>query len=1441
MASNRGGGPSFVQQDSQAGNGGAGGQAGTESCLPECGVIKHIVFIVKENRSFDSMFGTMSLTNPNVEGATSGFMSTGQPVQLGQMPDALPRDIGHSWGDTLDAMDYGKMDGFDLIQENPFQCTVNGDMLCFTQNHQEDIPNYWKLAESFVLADHFFSSMHAPSFPNHVFTVAAQTGGIISQTKNPMDPSDRPAACADAGPGATTKVMDPRGDILDQFPCFDFPTMGDSLNKKGIDWRSYAPKGFGWSGFVAINHIRNTDQWTQHAVNDSIKINQFAQDAAAGNLPAVTWLVAEGGTSDHAPWSICAGENWIVDQINAIMNGPLWNSTAIFLTWDDFGGFYDHVSPSKKDQFGLGPRVPLIIISPYVKAGTIYTRQAEFASVLKFMENVFSLPALVENRDGDTDLSDLTDAFDFTQAPLAPIPLTKSYCSPVGTKTLDYPAALPNKPGVTRSVLIANYDPQNSLTIDSVVSNSPEFVVVPDRICTQYPHTLIPNPGRPATCTPNVTFKPSDLGTRTGTVTITDHYGSNIPDPGSPHIITLTGVGSALTLSPALLRFGTVPVNSTTARLNATLKNNGTSAITINSIQSSDVINYTASSTCPVPGTLDAGASCRLSGQFHPLTAGTKFGSISVNSSDPSSPIVLGLTGEGTNATLNPTSLDDFSSQVGVPDGPKPVTLTNNGQGSIEITKIWDVATVKPDKGPPVILPQDSAEFAQTNNCPLSPNFLLSGNSCTINVTFTPNTTGVRSAQLQIETKEADGPYLVPLTGTATKAPTNAEPFITQPLVPTAVTPGAASFTLTVNGFNFIPGAVVSWNGTPLSTTFVNGDQVKATVPGSNVSAAKTALITVTNPGPLGGGTSNAANFHVVNPTGSITLTKSDFPVGNSPRWVTAADFNNDQTLDLAVANFNDNTVTVYTGNGNGTFTLKSTLPTGAGPISLVAADFNGDGILDLAVANQTLNDIWTFSGNGDGTFVSKGEAFQTVQPTWIAAADFNQDGAIDLAIANNVDPTVSIWPGLGDGTFYPTASPPVGRPNPIAVAIADFDPLATTPAPFGVPDFAELNSKDKPQPTVSYGLGLGNATFTWTFVDPPPPPHWPTTGRGPTSMVAADFNGDGFVDLAVTNRTDATVSILLNQGDANFIASPTLTTAVGPQFIVAGDFNGDSKVDLATINQATNSVSIFLGNGNGSFQAKNDFQTGASPAAAAVGDFNNDGFLDLAVANSNSNNISIMRQSGTGGPAVSFNPTNLSFSVVTIGSSSSPKGVVMTNTGNAALNISNIATTTADYSQMNDCGTGLNAGASCTITVTFTPTQSGLLNSTVSVTDNAPGSPHTVPLTGRGTFLRVSPVGLSFGNQQVGTTSAPQQVNLRNTGAVGMPISYQITGTNTGDFSIQTTTCGASGFTLAPGATCTFRMVFMPSQTGSRSAGLSITDGNSGGVIKVNMTGNGT
>ena len=169
-----------------------------------------------------------------------------------------------------------------------------------------------------------------------------------------------------------------------------------------------------------------------------------------------------------------------------------------------------------------------------------------------------------------------------------------------------------------------------------------------------------------------------------------------------------------------------------------------------------------------------------------------------MTSNDPASPTVLGLTGEGTNVTLNPSTMNFSQQPVGTTSSAQTATFTNNSSSPITITKIWDVSTVITDQGARVILPQDSAEFAETNNCGTS---LAGGASCSINVTFSPNSAGTRAAQVQIETTQGDSPYLIVLTGIGGAALTNAEPFITQPLVPAAAIPGGAQFTLTVNGF----------------------------------------------------------------------------------------------------------------------------------------------------------------------------------------------------------------------------------------------------------------------------------------------------------------------------------------------------------------------------------------------------------------------------------------------------------------------------------------------------------------------------------------------------------------------------------------------------------------------------------------------------------------
>jgi len=238
----------------------------------------------------------------------------GQVIQLGHLPDKTPRDIDHSYSAATTAIDAGKMDKFDLIHGG----NVNGDFLAYTQFVESDIPNYFTYARNFVLGDRMFSSLTGPSFPNHLYSVGAQSGGAIN------NPAKGNWGC-DAAAGTTVQVMDSAGNISTQFPCFDFMTLTDSLQTAGHTWKYYAPgqgqPGYIWNILNAIQHVRNTQLWTANVVPET----QFVNDAMNGNLPNVCWIVS-GATSEHPPDSSCVGENWTVQQINAIMQGPDWNS-----------------------------------------------------------------------------------------------------------------------------------------------------------------------------------------------------------------------------------------------------------------------------------------------------------------------------------------------------------------------------------------------------------------------------------------------------------------------------------------------------------------------------------------------------------------------------------------------------------------------------------------------------------------------------------------------------------------------------------------------------------------------------------------------------------------------------------------------------------------------------------------------------------------------------------------------------------------------------------------------------------------------------------------------------------------------------------------------------------------------------------------------------------
>ncbi len=379
--------------------------------------IKHVVFLIKENRTFDNLFGLF----PGVDGVSVG-MDRGEPRPLTAAVDRIEQDIKHCYECALQAWNGGKMDGFATISEW-------ADRYAYTQFRPEQLPGYWRLAEEFVLGDNFFASAQGPSFPNHLFTIAAQSAGTH---ENPIQDLELlrerhretglfKAWGCDSMEQAYVPVFDSEGNERKLPPCFDFLTEGDLLTEAGVPWAYYSAtqyqNGYLWSAYDAVRHIReDEDFWRTHV----FPVDNLLGDVRHGLLPPVTWVTPRFELSDHPEYSFCHGENWTTKVVNAIMASPIWHDTAIFITWDDYGGFYDHVPPPQVDDFGFGIRVPLLVISPYAKRGYVDHTLGEFSSILRFIEDNWSLTQLT---DRDLEASNFESAFDLAQEPRPPDPL----------------------------------------------------------------------------------------------------------------------------------------------------------------------------------------------------------------------------------------------------------------------------------------------------------------------------------------------------------------------------------------------------------------------------------------------------------------------------------------------------------------------------------------------------------------------------------------------------------------------------------------------------------------------------------------------------------------------------------------------------------------------------------------------------------------------------------------------------------------------------------------------------------------------------------------------------------------------------------------------------------------------------------------------------------
>ncbi|HVN68240.1 MAG TPA: alkaline phosphatase family protein [Candidatus Binatia bacterium] len=418
------------------------------------GYIQHVVIVIQENRSFDDFFSSF----PNADGTQGGCMkpptariapayrfaagrisrpragSGGCPSGDEYVPltkTDLPGkcDWSHSYKNVGIDYDDGAMDGFGL-EGGGKNCPGKVGTTIYQYVDPAQIAPYWDIAEQYVLADHMFQTQGSGSFTAHQDLIAAGTIINKAQTKSLVDfPSHMPWGCDAAKGTKTSQLLYTKAKIKDQyhkgpFPCLEYATMRDLLDAKSVSWKYYSPpepNGTGalWNGFDAIDAVRNGPEWKTNIAQPKV----FFSDITNGTLPAVSWIVPDDNNSDHPAVQSDTGPSWVASIVNAVGQSNYWDSTAVIVVWDDWGGFYDHEPPPFFDNWGgLGFRVPMLVVSAYAREATpsvpgyISHTPYEFGSILKFTENVFDLGSL-----GTTDkrATSIADCFDFSQPPRA--------------------------------------------------------------------------------------------------------------------------------------------------------------------------------------------------------------------------------------------------------------------------------------------------------------------------------------------------------------------------------------------------------------------------------------------------------------------------------------------------------------------------------------------------------------------------------------------------------------------------------------------------------------------------------------------------------------------------------------------------------------------------------------------------------------------------------------------------------------------------------------------------------------------------------------------------------------------------------------------------------------------------------------------------------------
>jgi phospholipase C len=440
--------------------------------------IQHVVVLMQENRSFDSYFGTFPGADgiPMVGGVpTVCLPDPGSGGCVRPFADHSDNNAGGPHGSKAFpvVVDGGQMDGFVRADRQALQgCTDANNPLCangaidVTGYHTAtDIPNYWTYASTFVLQDHMFAPTTSWSLPEHLFEVSGWAA-TCTQRNNPN-------SCANS-------VAQPFDSPSFNFGWTDITYL---LHQRAVPWAYFVVTGNepdcrnddALSCSAVFQNAKTPGIWNPLPGFDTVRadgelgniqsVSNFYTAAKEGTLPAVSWVAPSDTVSEHAPSSVAAGQSYITSLVNAVMNGPEWDSTAIFLSWDDWGGFYDHVLPPTVDRNGYGPRVPGLVISPYAKAGYIDHQTLSFDAYLKFIEDDFlSGQRLDPATDGRPDprptvretaniLGDIANDFDFNQAPRPPV-LLPVHPSTTLTSSAPFPPTTPSAtPGNHRAAV----------------------------------------------------------------------------------------------------------------------------------------------------------------------------------------------------------------------------------------------------------------------------------------------------------------------------------------------------------------------------------------------------------------------------------------------------------------------------------------------------------------------------------------------------------------------------------------------------------------------------------------------------------------------------------------------------------------------------------------------------------------------------------------------------------------------------------------------------------------------------------------------------------------------------------------------------------------------------------------------------------------------------